>query len=54
VLKPAKSTKKGERRPIVICLHGYFGHKYVYTPAYVRELTEIQAREKYMLSEPYK
>jgi len=48
MLTPAKGTKNGERRPIVICLHGNSGHKYVYTPAYFRELTEFQAREKYI------
>ena len=37
---PAQGTKKGERRPSVICLHGYSGRKDVYMPAYVRELTK--------------
>ena len=37
---PAKGLKKGEKRPSVICLHGYSGRKDVYMPAYVRELTQ--------------
>ncbi|MEY2620844.1 MAG: hypothetical protein RIT26_664 [Pseudomonadota bacterium] len=37
---PAKGMKKGERRPAVICLHGYSGRKDVYMPAYIRELTQ--------------
>jgi dipeptidyl aminopeptidase/acylaminoacyl peptidase len=37
---PAQGLKKGERRPSVICLHGYSGRKDVYMPSYVRELTQ--------------
>ncbi len=37
---PAKGLKKGERRPSVICLHGYSGRKDIYMPSYVRELNK--------------
>lgn len=37
---PAAGAKAGEKRPTVICVHGYSGRKEIYMPAYVRELTK--------------
>jgi pimeloyl-ACP methyl ester carboxylesterase len=36
---PAAGAARGEKRPAVICVHGYTGRKEIYMPAYVRELT---------------
>lgn len=37
---PALNLKAREKKPSIICLHGYSGRKDVYMPSYVRELNK--------------
>ena len=34
-----RGASPGERRPTIVCLHGYTGRKEVYMPGYIRELS---------------
>lgn len=40
IFTTAEVAKPGEKRPTVVCVHGYSGRKEIYMPAYVRELTK--------------
>lgn len=35
----AADAAPGERRPTIVCIHGYTGRKEIYMPGYIRELT---------------